>query len=248
MSYRLPPDLVDIHIKVRKKPDFHPETSSSLYQDLYGFIVANHRKGCGIIEIGCYKGASSIVLAHACKTYGWPFYTLDINQSYLDYTCAILTEFGLANNATFYLGPMSKFVEEVHLEKRPVLIFVDGDHSYSGVVKDIQAILAMPFLPCGIAFHDFSLRTHNPAYPDTFVDKAIFDTLEQTIRFKRIGTQFGANPVPSKENPSASGSYWEYQGSEGALIRANSIRWSFFKKSIAEKLQNIMGKRAKKIS
>ena|SRR2546422_5557027 len=214
---RLPAALVELQNRAKSRPDFHPETGPVLHADLYDYILTNQDKGSGVIEIGCYKGASSIVLAYACRELQMPFFTIDINTAFLDYTRNLLFELDLAKHTTFFLGSMPQFAESIQLQDNPVLAFVDSDHSYSAVITDIQAIYRLNRQPYAIAFHDFSLRSFK--YENIAVDKAIYDTFGANVPIKRIGVQFDEQPTPSRENPSPSGSYWwDYNGSEAAIV------------------------------
>jgi hypothetical protein len=107
------------------------------------------------------------------------------------------------------------------LEHKPLLVFVDGDHTYSGVVKDIKAIYQLNRRPYAMAFHDSSLRSFK--YENTHADKAIHDAFGRGVKYKRIGVQFGEHPTPSRDKPSASGSYWEYNGSEAVIVEIDSV-------------------------
>ena len=217
----LPEALIELQNRARSKPDFHAETGPVLHTDLYEYIRGNKDKGKGVIEIGSYKGASSIVLAYVCKELQMSFYTLDINQGYLAYTRDLLEELGLAAHTTFFPGSAADFAQVTRLEYKPLLVFVDGDHTYSGVVKDIKAIYQLNRRPYAMAFHDFSLRSFK--YENINVDRAICDTFGQRVEYKRIGVQFGEHPTPSQDNPSAQGSYWEYNGSEAVLVEIDSV-------------------------
>jgi predicted O-methyltransferase YrrM len=213
---QLPARLIELKDRAKSRPDFHAETGSPLHVDLYEYILAHQDKGSGVIEIGCYKGASSIVLAYACQELQMPFFTLDINNIYLDYTRNLLLDLDLAQHTTFFLGSMPQFAETMALPDNPILVFVDGDHSYSGVLTDIRAIYRLKRRPYAIAFHDFSLRSFK--YTNIAVDKAVYDAFGANAPLRRIGVQFGEHPTPSRENPSPSGSYWDYQGSEAVIV------------------------------
>ncbi|MCJ7640695.1 MAG: class I SAM-dependent methyltransferase, partial [Desulfobacterales bacterium] len=113
---------------------------------------------------------------------------------------------------------MNSFVEEVKLEENPLLIFVDGNHTYSAVVNDIMAIYQLNRRPYAAAFHDFSLRTRNPSHGNIKVDQAIFDCFGLSVDYIRIGVQYGECPKLSSHNPSEEGFYHESNGSEGVIV------------------------------
>ena len=69
------------------------------------------------------------------------------------------------------------FVQNSPDYHKPVLVFVDGDHRYDGVVADIRAIRSLATQPYACAFHDFSLRYADGSLIDVRVDRAIKDEL-----------------------------------------------------------------------
>jgi predicted O-methyltransferase YrrM len=162
------------------------------------------------------------VLAYACQELQMPFYTIDINPAFLDYTRSLLSELGLADHTTFFCGTMTEFVLKVKLKNPPLLVFVDSDHNYFGVLKDIQAIYRLRKRPYAIAFHDFSLRSY--AYENIRVDQAILDAFGKGVRYQRIGFQFGEKAVPGKDSPTEDGSYWDDNGSEGVIIETKAYK------------------------
>lgn len=214
----LPAPLVDMQERAKKRKGFSVQTSPTFLNDVFYYVYRNKNRGKGIIEVGCFNGGASIVLAYLCKIFDWPFYTMDINRQHLEHTKELLSELGLDRNATFFLGPLAKFADTIELSVAPVLAFIDGDHSYQAVKNDITALYKLKQRPYAAAFHDFSLRSHNPLHKDILVDKAVFDCFGYDVEYQRIGVQFDQNPVPSKEKPSPSGSYWKRNGSEGVII------------------------------
>jgi predicted O-methyltransferase YrrM len=217
---QLPQPLVALQAQAQLRSDFHPETSSVLHADLYHYVVSHHTQGHGLLEIGCYKGSSSLVLAYAARELGMPFQTIDINRAYLDDTRHLLEDLGLADRVSYFHGTMTEFAQRVDLDRCPLLVFVDGDHTYPAVVRDIQAIYQLSQRPAAIAFHDYSLRSHR--YDGIRVDLAIRAAFGPSVELRRIGVQFGAQPVPSRAQPSASGSYWEIDGSEGVIVETQA--------------------------
>jgi len=213
--------LLDLQDQAQKRPDFHPETSIVLHADLYQYIRNHHAEGYGVIEIGCYKGGSSLVLAYACLEQGMPFHTIDINAGYLEDTRRLLHDLHVAKNASFFCGTMTEFAKKVHLKERPLLVFVDGNHNYEAALQDVQAIYRLNRRPVAIAFHDFSLRSFR--YAGIRVDQAVFAAFGPDVPLQRIGVQFGETPIPSKDKPSPSGSYWEAFGSEGVIIETQGL-------------------------
>jgi len=214
-----------LYEQAAKVPDFSGQTSDQYRKDIFQFVTWNWHIGRGIIEVGCFHGGASVFLAYLCKIFGWPFYTVDINRGYLEFTQKLLERLGLAQNAVFFLGTLEQFAEKQALTNAPALIVIDGNHDYDAVKADIACISKLSRRPHAAAFHDFSLRSHNPAHGKIFVDKAIYDSFPPgfDIRMSRIGVQFAPLPLDATgfytgDRPSPTGTYWDREGSEGVII------------------------------
>lgn len=130
-----------------------------------------------IVEIGSFKGKSTVALSLGSK---WisekkrTIYAIDpfiSNGYYRDYFNEFqnnILNYRLAN----YVTPIKKFSHEAiqNCPKSISALFVDGDHSYSGVKRDIE-LYAPKVVPGGfIAFHDYTV------YPD--VKRAVDELCE----------------------------------------------------------------------
>jgi len=208
-------------------------TSEKYQNDVYSFILQNQAFGRGIIEVGCYKGGLSVFLAFVCKKLGWPFYTIDINQQFVEETRHLLGSLGLADHVIFFTGTLRLFASQVKLSASPLLVVVDGDHQYQGVLNDIHSIYCINYQGHAAVFHDFSLRHDD--MPDERVDRAIYKFFGNDISLLRIGEQFDENTsYPLRDRPSPDGHYWDLNGSEGVIvqlpanpngIKQSIIRW-----------------------
>ncbi|WP_248927673.1 class I SAM-dependent methyltransferase [Paenibacillus hamazuiensis] len=116
-----------------------------------------------IVEIGSFKGKSTVALGLGSK---WlsekkrkivaidPFIT---NGYYFDYFTEFqnnILNYRLAN----YVSPIKKFSHEA-VQDCPELIsalFIDGDHSYAGVKRDIELYAPRVVRGGFIAFHDYT--------------------------------------------------------------------------------------------
>ncbi|MEW6014170.1 MAG: class I SAM-dependent methyltransferase [Candidatus Zixiibacteriota bacterium] len=122
----------------------------------------------GLIEIGAWKGRSTVYLADTAKRRGLPFVVVD---SWMD--CDIpeyfginvfpefkrnLMTFGLFDRLTILRKRSEKAVEEF---KRSILpnknfdfLFIDGDHKYQSVKQDFELWAPLLERPAIIVFHD----------------------------------------------------------------------------------------------
>lgn len=126
--------------------------------DSYKLYEMAFRAGDIILEIGTYGGRSAVVelrgaLANSDRTARPQFFGLDIDIHGIWRTYNSLEQAGLADYALLYHGGLEQFVQEFAIQ--PTMVFVDGDHRYEGVKRDL-GILAR-FLAPGIPVlcHDY---------------------------------------------------------------------------------------------
>lgn len=130
-----------------------PENSCGVPQPRFLFDLSLRCKGAGtIVEIGTSAGKSTIALAYAQQTRGGaPLNTIDIVEH--DKIEANLSQAGVSA----FVNRIIRSSSEVAASwSAPVeLLWIDGDHSYKGVLQDI-ACWADKVLPGGfMAFHDY---------------------------------------------------------------------------------------------
>ena len=190
-------------------------TSQEYQDDILNYLIENRGRGCGVIEVGSYKGGLSVLLAFLCREFEWPFYTIDIDETAVTSTRNLLSALDLLEGTTIHHGTLASFVPTVALNERPALIILDGDHRYEAVVDDLENVYRLNALPYATVFHDFSLR--HPTSGE-MVDQAVKDCLgDWPVR--HIGALMdGGEKYPTIDKPSDDGHWWDVPGSEGALV------------------------------
>ena len=136
---------------------------SSLNEYPIFFSLIAQFKPANVVECGTCNGASALVYAvalHLSEVDG-KVYTFDIvNRGWLD------ANTNFADRVVHHLGSFSEIAAPVieTLNDKPLLYFIDGDHSYEGCKADVEAI--KPFLKAGdvIVFHDWH---HGPVAEST---------------------------------------------------------------------------------
>jgi predicted O-methyltransferase YrrM len=152
--------------------------------DLLEKLASEVTTGC-IVEIGSFRGKSTIRLAKGARVSGCEVYAIDPHDPYDDNG----TLFGVEDRAVFLRNLLDVGVADIvkpiylpshHVSARwqePIgLLWIDGDHSYEGVKADIEDWRG--FVPPSgvIAFHDSWFEP---------VSRAITELLEDT-RYKVI--------------------------------------------------------------
>lgn len=98
------------------------------------------RKPQVVIEVGVYRGAASCHLAYALLKNGgmYQLHLADIAAGHLEETRANLERFGLTSNVSYHHGDSSHLADSGALPHAE-LIFIDGDHTFAGVGKDLNS-------------------------------------------------------------------------------------------------------------
>jgi predicted O-methyltransferase YrrM len=133
-----------------------------------GLVAASLNVDGGIVEVGSFKGKSTVMLAKICQRYGLPriaaidphnFNNAELKKRKTSLDSTTYDEF-LANlRSTGVLGwvePYRAYSYDVSRSwKDPIrLLWIDGDHSYRGAKGDFDAFLPH-VVPGGVvAFHD----------------------------------------------------------------------------------------------
>lgn len=121
-------------------------------------------EGKTVLELGAWHGRSTVVLAGVAE------YVVSVDRHLgiaavddSDSLPAYLEAVRPLRNVAIVVAPFESFVP--HL--RPFdLVFIDGDHDYASVQRDI--VLALLVEPVVVAFHDFDFADVATAARETF--------------------------------------------------------------------------------
>ncbi len=109
-----------------------------------------------ILEIGAYHGKSAILMCNAARDGGTgaTVLSVDVDGHALDAARAQAARHGVTDGIVFFRGSVEALLRTAS-GLRPGLVFIDGDHSHAGVLRDLEAL--EPRLPDGalLLFHDY---------------------------------------------------------------------------------------------
>jgi predicted O-methyltransferase YrrM len=145
-----------------------PEDASKLYE------LARSTPG-PILEIGTHQGKSAVLIALALREAEREtvLYTLDVDRGAVEAAVAEARARHVADEIIFIRGTVAAFAR-AYPHIRPTLTFIDGDHSRSGVDRDLAVLETL--VPAGglMLFHDFAdPRNDDPSCPETKVRPAV---------------------------------------------------------------------------
>lgn len=197
----------------------HSHTTIKYQDDILNLLQSEADSvSCDVIEVGCYLGGLTTQLSYACAALGKRLHIIDINIQYLNNTLHHMDRLGVGKNILCFTGDLETFLSTVRFGHPPLLIVIDGDHTYDGVIKDINAILKYQPQTKHLVFHDFSLRYIQPELANIRVDKAIQDTLGILRPILPFGSEITEDALLAT-SPVANGHFHELGTHEGAHIR-----------------------------
>ena len=110
------------------------------------------------------------------------FFSLDIDPSSRIHALEVLQQFDVEGRAYFFHGGLEAFRDK--MEIAPTLAFIDGDHTYEGVRRDVNQLSSMLRSNVPVVFHDYL----NPDTPGVL--RAVNEWIEQgfAVLRKTCGT------------------------------------------------------------
>jgi|GEM_PF-599770 len=111
-----------------------------------------------MLEIGPFGGRSATVmlfgaLHNSNRTCQPQYYGIDINADSISRTRGMIAESKLGDRCHLFHGILQDFVQRWTIT--PTMVFLDGDHSYEGVVADLKTLSAYLRPGTPILMHDF---------------------------------------------------------------------------------------------
>jgi predicted O-methyltransferase YrrM len=127
--------------------------------DTYKLYEMAHFAGDVILELGTYGGRSAVVelkgaLGNLRRARRPQLFGLDVERSAIALTHQSLKAFGLDQYALLYRGDIEAFMSEFQIQ--PTMVFVDADHRYEGVKRDLEGLSRMLSPGVPVLCHDYS--------------------------------------------------------------------------------------------
>jgi len=129
------------------------------YGDTYKLYEMAYFVGDVILELGIYGGRSAVVelkgaLSNPERALPPQYFGLDLDPKAIRRGYDSLKAASLAERALLYRGTIADFAQEFAIQ--PTMVFVDADHTYENVKKDL-AVLSMILAPgVTVLCHDYT--------------------------------------------------------------------------------------------
>lgn len=126
--------------------------------DSFKLYELGYHAGDVILEVGPFGGRSATValrgaLANPARTLRPQYYGIDIEADSIVRTRGILADEYLGEHCHLFHGVLQDFVQRWSIT--PTMVFLDGDHSYTGVVADLQTLSGYLRSGTPVLVHDF---------------------------------------------------------------------------------------------
>jgi hypothetical protein len=111
-----------------------------------------------MLEIGPFGGRSATAMLYGAlhntnRTCQPEYYGIDISADSISRTRGMIAESKLGDRCHLYHGVLQDFVRRWDIT--PTMVFLDGDHTYAGVVADLKTLTAYLKVGTPILVHDF---------------------------------------------------------------------------------------------
>lgn len=186
-----------LRIVERISSEIQDQTFHHHYHILYD--IPTHRKNPIYVEIGCYAGGSACLML---QRESMTVISIDLGRPIPEETVRKnVSKLNTLNNNFHYLKGNSQtdlMVQEVKkLTDSIDILFIDGDHSKEGALKDFNLYSEMVVSGGYVVFDDYNDKVHSPG-----VKLAVDELIETLTEYEVIGTlenKFGARPSSLKE-------------------------------------------------
>ena len=144
-----------------------------------------------ILELGCFQGASTFVIANACRDSGnGKIISVDLSTEALPIAKQLILDHGLSKYVTFINNDAVKQVEEFIDKENFDFVFVDHDHAYESVYKvclNLDKIVNKGY----VFFHDYQDYRNEVIGSGIQVWRAVNDGLHENFKFVGLYGQGG---------------------------------------------------------
>ncbi|RMG39925.1 MAG: class I SAM-dependent methyltransferase [Candidatus Dadabacteria bacterium] len=121
-------------------------------------------RGEVILEIGVWAGRSAVAqllgaVSNPERKHPPQYFGIDIDKNSLVRTYDTLKRFNLDQYAFLFHGNLEQFISAINI--CPTTVFVDGDHRYEGIKKDLECLSQILAPQTTVLCHDYSVERND---------------------------------------------------------------------------------------
>jgi len=198
---------------------YEDQCSAQYYFDLVRSLRDFNGEFSHVVEVGCFMGGSSTILAGCLGRMDFTLDLVDINipRLYFSYERVRRMYPEAAARMRLFYGDLSHYVRRVMMVEPPrsTIVHHDGSHEFSQVVKDLASLYYVRDQLFAVIAQDSHLR--GPIAMNNFVDLAIYAVFGTELGYAPIGAVFDENDPLCRPN-AYEGQYFVPGRPEGLVI------------------------------
>lgn len=195
----------------------HSHTSNRFQEDVLSILDETLRSGEAVLELGCYRGGLSAIMANHITGKIAELWVVDFDPNMTSHASGLLKQFGLDMNVRFRACTLQQLVREGGYPENVSLAVIDADHRYQSVLEDIRTLKRLEHRPRRIIFHDYGLRyPEGSVFTDVNVQRAVQEEFNNSD-IRLIGSAPGQGGLGTADNPGKSDGCF-FVDREGAVV------------------------------
>lgn len=195
------------------------QCSAQYYFDLVRTLRDFNGEFNHVVEIGCYMGGATSILAGCMDRFDFTLDIVDLNAGFLRYAHERVRRMypQAAGRIRLFHGDMPSYVRHVMLTEaaRKTIVHHDGAHHFEQVVKDMAALYYAQDQLCAIIAQDTHLRG-TPKHMN-FVDMALYAVFGKELNYAPIGAAYDLYDPVTQPNM-YQGNYFVPDAPEGFVL------------------------------
>jgi hypothetical protein len=176
----------------RFKKGYEDQCTAKYYADLFQCVRDCAGSITRVIEVGCFMGGASVILAGCGQLFDQELDIVDVNDKALRFSFERIRRCfpEYAGRVRLFHGDLPTYVRDVFLKEQEAraLLQHDGSHHFDQVVRDLSALSFVRERIHAITIQD----THLRGYPEycNFVDAAAYAIFGFDMKFTPIGSAY----------------------------------------------------------
>jgi hypothetical protein len=195
------------------------QCSAQYYYDLVAALRDFNGEFSHVVEVGCYMGGATSILAGCMDSFDFTLDIVDISTECLRYSYERARRMypQAADRIRIFHGDLPSYVREVMLAepREGTIVHHDGAHDFNQVVKDMASLSFVREQLYAIIAQDTHLR--GTVHHMTFVDMALYAVFGLDLNYCPIGARYEDDSDVTRPNI-YQGHYFVAGQAEGVVL------------------------------